>query len=90
MRNPTYLEFFLYQVGRTARTPTKSGKGHQGQTCFRSTTANAPENDYMSDVASQSSRMYRSVSGHSLGELEAQQQEQARQVCAIEKVVTLI
>ena len=43
-------------------------------------TANAPENDYMSDVASQSNRMYRSVSGQSLGELESQQQEQNRQV----------
>ena len=45
-------------------------------------TANAPENDYMSDVASQSNRMYRSVSGQSLGELESQQQEQNRQVRA--------
>ncbi len=46
----------------------------------RSTTANAPENDYMSDVASQSSRMYRTVSGQSLGDLESHQQEQSRQV----------
>jgi hypothetical protein len=46
----------------------------------RSTTANAPENDYMSDVDSQSSRMYRSISGQSLGELESQHQDQAKQV----------
>lgn len=32
-------------------------------------TAHAPEHDYMSDVASSGTRMYRSVSGQSLGDM---------------------
>ena len=60
----------------------------------KSLSTHAPENDYMSDVASNqgggssmhamstssTGRMYRSVSGQSLGDLQDYQEEQQRQV----------